>query len=84
MNLSKFKSFLGRTSIQKEVYEVGKNSLCLSDLLEASMSELIKTIAESLELLADKSAALTPLLQIIAIIIALVVIGLMVTHGSRG
>ncbi|WP_186159526.1 hypothetical protein [Burkholderia gladioli] len=48
------------------------------------MSELIKTIAESLEFLADKSAALTPLLQIIAIIIALVVIGLMVTHGGRG
>jgi hypothetical protein len=48
------------------------------------MSELIKTIAESLDLLAGKSAALTPLLQIIAIIIALVVIGLMVTHGGRG
>lgn len=48
------------------------------------MSELIKTIAESLDLLADKSAALMPLLQIIAIIIALVVIGLTVTHGSKG
>ncbi|AJX15297.1 hypothetical protein [Burkholderia ubonensis] len=47
------------------------------------MSELVKTIAESLEKLADKSSMLTPMLQVIAVIIALIVIGIMVTRGGH-
>lgn len=47
------------------------------------MSELVKVIAESLDKLADKSATLTPMLAVVAVIVALVVLGLVVVKGGH-
>jgi hypothetical protein len=47
------------------------------------MSETIKTIVDCLEKLADKAAVLTPLLQVIAVILALAVIAMMVMRGGH-
>ncbi|WP_157774007.1 hypothetical protein [Ralstonia mannitolilytica] len=47
------------------------------------MGELVKVICMSLEKLADRSAALTPMLAVIAVIVALVVLGLVVIKGGH-
>ncbi|CAJ5053607.1 MULTISPECIES: hypothetical protein [Burkholderia] len=47
------------------------------------MSELGKTIVECVDKLADKASSLTPLLQVIAVIIGLTVIGVMVAKGGK-
>ncbi|WP_175709141.1 hypothetical protein [Burkholderia ambifaria] len=47
------------------------------------MSELVKTIVECADKLADKAPSLTPLLQVIAVIIGLAVIGVMVAKGGK-
>ncbi|HDR9757883.1 TPA: hypothetical protein QDC44_002007 [Burkholderia cepacia ATCC 25416] len=47
------------------------------------MSELVKTIAECADKLADKASSLTPLLQVVAVIIGLTVIGVMVAKGGK-
>lgn len=47
------------------------------------MSDLVKTIGECAAKLADKASSLTPLLQVIAVIIGLAVIGVMVVKGGK-
>ena len=47
------------------------------------MSELVKVIAESLDKLAEKASTLTPMLAVIAVIVALVVLGLVVVKGGH-
>lgn len=47
------------------------------------MSELVKTIADCVDKLADKAGSLTPLLQVVAVIVGLTVIGVMVAKGGK-
>lgn len=48
-----------------------------------NVNELIKTIVACIEKIADKAGTLTPLLQVVAVIIGLSVIGVMVLRGGR-
>ncbi|WP_162900058.1 hypothetical protein [Ralstonia solanacearum] len=47
------------------------------------MNELIKAVAACIEKVVDKAETLTPLLQVVAVIIGLCVIGVMVLRGGR-
>ncbi|CAE6826913.1 hypothetical protein [Paraburkholderia haematera] len=47
------------------------------------MSELINAITSCIVKLSDKANNLTPLLQTVAVIVGMVVIGLMVWKGNR-
>jgi hypothetical protein len=47
------------------------------------MSESLKTLFDGLTKLADKADVLTPMLQVVAVILALVVIALMVRRGGH-
>ncbi|NJZ69010.1 hypothetical protein NQS38_00715 [Ralstonia pseudosolanacearum] len=47
------------------------------------MNELIKAVVACIEKVVDKAEILTPLLQVIAVIIGLCVIGVMVLRGGR-
>lgn len=47
------------------------------------MSEFLKTLLDGLMKLADKADALTPMLQVVAVILALGVIAMMVSRGGH-
>lgn len=50
---------------------------------ECPVNELIKAVVACIEKVVDKAEILTPLLQVIAVIIGLCVIGVMVLRGGR-